>query len=307
MPSPRPASRHDFGRRVRTARAYASVSQSELAAGIAARFPDAAVSPATIKRLENDDLGVKGSVYEWASRIAPVTGVPEWFLVGSWTGAAEVLEVAIPDQEVALENLRKSHVRAKTEVDRAHAEQRMSEQRFLEARMRLQRIAEEEQHLRKEQEVAKASLERLLTTYRPRPTPIEVKKRGEDLAEFIADMMGRPEEMRELAERLEAVKEGGEEDYDDDLLFEAALAALPPGSSLRAMFTRWIEHFARLPMEVEEAKAAEADITPRARRPSSPGGGGSGASAAEREHLTNTGDREQSQTPEEPDARADTG
>ncbi len=149
------STRGKFGRRVRAARAYAGISQSELADGIAARFPDASASTATVKRLENDDPGVKGSVYEWAPRIAPVTGVPGWFLVGNWEGAAAVLLPALSVVNVELERLRVAAAKARERATEAEGEYEELE-------------AARGDMMRRRQET-RGDLERRLRDFRPGP------------------------------------------------------------------------------------------------------------------------------------------
>lgn len=76
----------DFGCRVRAARGYAGISQSELAQRITERFADYSVSAATIKRLERNDASVKGDQAHWVDLISEATGAPQWFLDLGWTG-----------------------------------------------------------------------------------------------------------------------------------------------------------------------------------------------------------------------------
>jgi transcriptional regulator with XRE-family HTH domain len=73
-----------FGARVRAARGYGGMSQRQLAAAIAARYPDAPVSASTIKRLEAGDPSVRGSLIEWTVWVADATRTPDWFLEGGW-------------------------------------------------------------------------------------------------------------------------------------------------------------------------------------------------------------------------------
>lgn len=81
-----PSDRDDlFGNRVRAARAYKGLSQAQLADAISQRYPEAAVSPSTIKRLEANDAAVRGSKREWTVWIADMTGAPDWFLEHGWT------------------------------------------------------------------------------------------------------------------------------------------------------------------------------------------------------------------------------
>jgi transcriptional regulator with XRE-family HTH domain len=78
----------EFGQRVRAARAYEGISQTELAARITETFPDNPVSAATIKRLERNDPSVKGEQDLWVRLIVGTTTAPPWFLRFGW-GAFE--------------------------------------------------------------------------------------------------------------------------------------------------------------------------------------------------------------------------
>jgi transcriptional regulator with XRE-family HTH domain len=205
------SARRGFGQRVRTARAYAGLSQGQLASSLAVAFPEVSVSAATIRRLENDDLGVKGSVYDWASRVAAITDTPEWFLVGGWTGAALVLEEAVPDIEVAMNDLRRARSMTEADLERTRVEAAALHDRHNEALERLAYLSEREGALRHSQVELNARLERLLATYRPKPKRVELAAQrlasGEDLEtgemeELIDAVLRNPEARRELGKKV---------------------------------------------------------------------------------------------------------
>jgi transcriptional regulator with XRE-family HTH domain len=95
-----------FGRRVRAARAYAGMSQGELAAAIKARDPRWEVSLPTIKRLEKHGAeGVKASQAEWSERIAAACDVPMWFLEHGFEGAGSQQEESLTERVAVLEQV----------------------------------------------------------------------------------------------------------------------------------------------------------------------------------------------------------
>lgn len=96
----------EFGRRVRAARAYAGLSQAELAAAIKRRHPGWEVSLPTVKRLEKRGAeGVKGSQDDWSQRIAEACGVPRWFLEQGFEGTEPRGGDALEQRVVALEQV----------------------------------------------------------------------------------------------------------------------------------------------------------------------------------------------------------
>lgn len=82
----------EFGRRMRAARGWAGLSQRELAAEISARYPAAPASTQTIKKVEANDLSVKGSLSEWTVWVADATDTPDWFLEGGWNAPRHIRE-----------------------------------------------------------------------------------------------------------------------------------------------------------------------------------------------------------------------
>lgn len=82
-----------FGDRIKAARGFAGgISQGELAKRISEQVPGMAPSVRTIKRLENGDAGVKGSIREWSDWIGAATGFPPEMLLWGIDGPDQLTE-----------------------------------------------------------------------------------------------------------------------------------------------------------------------------------------------------------------------
>jgi hypothetical protein len=107
----------EFGRRVKTARAYRDeMSQGALAEKLSAQPGQTAVSASTVKRIESGDPGVKGDPQVWAERIAQATDVPLGFLLDGWEHAqVEAVVLSMPHDAKAIERMQKM-IRALNEM-----------------------------------------------------------------------------------------------------------------------------------------------------------------------------------------------
>src|ERR1700739_3973074 len=139
--------RQHFGLRIRTARPYAAISQSELAKRIALKFPDVHASGATMQRLETGDPRVKGSVNEWAQRIELVTDVPVWFLAGDWDGIVEMFQETIPREETILAEIQQARAAAEREQEVASMSAAVAHEALAHATARLRELEAREKEI----------------------------------------------------------------------------------------------------------------------------------------------------------------
>jgi hypothetical protein len=93
-----------FGCRVRAARGYAGITQAELGRRIEAGFPGVSCSIATVKRLEFDDPGVRGSLEQWSVWVASVTGMPQWCLEQGFVESPS-FSVGLSDVSLSLDDV----------------------------------------------------------------------------------------------------------------------------------------------------------------------------------------------------------
>ncbi|MFZ2049778.1 MAG: hypothetical protein WAU69_02455 [Solirubrobacteraceae bacterium] len=87
----------DFGRRMRAARGFAAISQTELSQRIIAICSTAPAAVRTIKRIE-DGQGSAASGRLWARWVSEATGVPLDFMLHGFESDREVEREALSGQ-----------------------------------------------------------------------------------------------------------------------------------------------------------------------------------------------------------------